>query len=158
MPIYEYECSQCHQTSDALQKVNDPAPETCPRCGAHDTLTRLLSRTSFVLKGGGWYADLYSSNKPKSEGGEAKPAVKTEGSGGAAAAPASGDGGGGGGGGSGGGGSGGGGSGGGGSGGGGSGGGDSGGSGTGGGSSSSGSASSGQGPVNSAPKVAAAKA
>jgi putative FmdB family regulatory protein len=147
MPIYEYECSQCHQTSDALQKVNDPAPETCPRCGAHDTLTRLLSRTSFVLKGGGWYADLYSSNKPKSEGGEAKPAAKTEGSGGAAAAPASGDGGGGGGGG---GGSGGGGSGG--------GGGGSGGSGTGGGSSSSGSASSGQGPVNSAPKVAAAKA
>jgi|SRR6185436_6704881 putative FmdB family regulatory protein len=136
MPIYEYECSQCHQTSDALQKVNDPAPETCPRCGAHDTLTRLLSRTSFVLKGGGWYADLYSSNKPKSEGGEAKPAAKTEGSGGAAAAPASGDGGGGGG----------------------SGGGGSGGSGTGGGSSSSGSASSGQGPVNSAPKVAAAKA
>ena len=143
MPIYEYECSQCHQTSDALQKVNDPAPETCPRCGAHDTLTRLLSRTSFVLKGGGWYADLYSSNKPKSEGGEAKPAAKTEGSGGAAAAPASGDGGGGGGGGSGGAGSGGGGSGGG---------------GKGGGSSSSGSASSGQGPVNSAPKVAAAKA
>jgi len=139
MPIYEYECRQCHQTSDALQKVNDPAPETCPRCGAHDTLTRLLSRTSFVLKGGGWYADLYSSNKPKSEGGEAKPAAKTEGSGGAAAAPASGDGGGG-------------------SGGGGSGGGGSGGSGTGGGSSSSGSASSGQGPVNSAPKVAAAKA
>jgi len=151
MPIYEYECSQCHQTSDALQKVNDPAPETCPRCGAHDTLTRLLSRTSFVLKGGGWYADLYSSNKPKSEGGEAKPAAKTEGSGGAAAAPASGDGGGGGGGGGGsGGGGGGGGSGG--------GGGGSGGSGTGGGSSSSGSASSGQGPVNSAPKVAAAKA
>ena len=140
MPIYEYECSQCHQTSDALQKVNDPAPETCPRCGAHDTLTRLLSRTSFVLKGGGWYADLYSSNKPKSEGGEAKPAAKTEGSGGAAAALASGDGGRGGGGGSGG------------------GGGGSGGSGTGGGSSSSGSASSGQGPVNSAPKVAAAKA
>ena len=138
MPIYEYECSQCHQTSDALQKVNDPAPETCPRCGAHDTLTRLLSRTSFVLKGGGWYADLYSSNKPKSEGGEAKPAAKTEGSGGAAAAPASGDDGGGGGSGGGGGGS--------------------GGSGTGGGSSSSGSASSGQGPVNSAPKVAAAKA
>ena len=131
MPIYEYECSQCHQTSDALQKVNDPAPETCPRCGAHDTLTRLLSRTSFVLKGGGWYADLYSSNKPKSEGGEAKPAAKTEGTGPATAAPASGGGDGGGG---------------------------SGGSGTGGGSSSSGSASSGQGPVNSAPKVAAVKA
>src|SRR5262249_12540454 len=80
MPIYEYECSQCHQVSDALQKVNDPAPETCPRCGAQHTLSRLLSRTSFVLKGGGWYADLYSSNKPTSEGGESKPAAKPEGS------------------------------------------------------------------------------
>ena len=80
MPIYEYECSQCHQTSDALQKINDPAPEACPHCGAKHTLSRLVSRTSFVLKGGGWYADLYSSSKPKSsEGGESKPAAKTEG-------------------------------------------------------------------------------
>jgi putative FmdB family regulatory protein len=141
MPIYEYECSQCHQTSDALQKVNDPPPEACPKCGAHNTLSRLLSRTSFVLKGGGWYADLYSSSKPKSEGSESKPATKTEGSTGAASTSSSSgtsgssDGGSG------------------------SSGGSSGSSGgssgsTGGGSSSS----SGSGPVNSAPKVAAAKA
>jgi putative FmdB family regulatory protein len=89
MPIYEYECSQCHQTSDALQKVNDPPPETCPRCGAHNTLSRLLSRTSFVLKGGGWYADLYSSSKPKSEAGESKPAAKPEGSTGASTSSSS---------------------------------------------------------------------
>ena len=79
MPIYEYECSQCHQTSDALQKVNDPPPETCPRCGAQHSLSRLVSRTSFVLKGGGWYADLYSSSKPKPESGESKPAAKSDG-------------------------------------------------------------------------------
>ena len=79
MPIYEYDCSQCHQTSDALQKVNDHPPETCPHCGARHTLSRLLSRTSFVLKGGGWYADLYSSSKAKSEGGESKPAASTPG-------------------------------------------------------------------------------
>ena len=116
MPIYEYECSQCHQTSDALQKVNDPPPEICPRCGAQHTLSRLLSRTSFVLKGGGWYADLYSSSKPKSDGGEPKPAAKPEGSSGTSSTPGTG------------------------------------------GSSGSGSGSSGSGPVNSAPKVAAAKA
>jgi len=133
MPIYEYECSQCHQTSDALQKVNDPPPETCPSCGAQNTLSRLLSRTSFVLKGGGWYADLYSSSKPKADGGETKPAAKTEGSGGAST-PASGEGGGG------------------------DGGGGSNGSSGSSSSSSSGSGSSGTGPVNSAPKVAAAKA
>ncbi len=79
MPIYEYECSRCHQTSDSLQKVNDPAPETCPRCGAQHTLSRLLSRTSFVLKGGGWYADLYSSSKSKeAESSEPKTPAKTE--------------------------------------------------------------------------------
>jgi len=134
MPIYEYECSQCHQTSDSLQKVNDPPPESCPHCGAHNSLSRLLSRTSFVLKGGGWYADLYSSSKPKSEGAESKPAAKTEGSTGAASTSSSGDS---------------------------SGASGSSGSGsTGGGSSSTGgsSGSSGSGPVNSAPKVAAAKA
>jgi putative FmdB family regulatory protein len=134
MPIYEYECSQCHQTSDALQKVNDPPPETCPRCGAHNSLSRLLSRTSFVLKGGGWYADLYSSSKPKSEGGgESKPAAKTEGSTGAGSTSSTGDSSG-------------------------SSGGSSGSTGGSGASGSGSSGSSGSGPVNSAPKVAAAKA
>ena len=127
MPIYEYECSQCHQTSDALQKVNDPPPETCPKCGARNTLSRLLSRTSFVLKGGGWYADLYSSSKPKSDsGGESKPAKTSEGASSSSTSTST-------------------------SGGGGDGGGD-------GSSSTSGSGSSSSGPVNSAPKVAAAKA
>jgi putative FmdB family regulatory protein len=116
MPIYEYECSQCHQTSDALQKVNDPPPEACPRCGAQHTLSRLVSRTSFVLKGGGWYADLYSSSKSKSDGGESKPAAKPESSPGSTSTPGSG------------------------------------------GSSGSGSGSPGSGPVNSAAKVATAKA
>jgi len=130
MPIYEYDCSQCHQTSDALQKVNDPPPETCPHCGAHNTLSRLLSRTSFVLKGGGWYADLYSSSKPKSEGGESKPAAASEGSSSSSTStPGSGS----------------------------SGGSTGGGSGSTSGSGSSGSSGS-SGPVNSAPKVAAAKA
>ena len=88
MPIYEYECSQCHQVSDALQKVNDPPPETCPHCGARSALSRLVSRTSFVLKGGGWYADLYSSGKSKgAEGGDSKPASKTDSSSGGTAAP-----------------------------------------------------------------------
>jgi putative FmdB family regulatory protein len=80
MPIYEYECRQCHEVSDTLQKVGDPAPATCPRCGAQNTLSRLVSRTSFVLKGGGWYSDLYASTsakKPESkgEGAESKPAA-----------------------------------------------------------------------------------
>lgn len=63
MPIYEYTCSQCEKLSDVLQKLNEPAPEKCPACGAEGTLSRVVSRTSFVLKGGGWGADLYASKK-----------------------------------------------------------------------------------------------
>jgi putative FmdB family regulatory protein len=67
MPIYEYTCSKCHKLSDVLQKLSDPPPEHCPACGAEGSLTRVVSRTSFVLKGGGWGADLYGSPKKASE-------------------------------------------------------------------------------------------
>jgi len=73
MPIYEYTCSQCQKLSDVLQKLSEPAPERCPACGAEGTLSRVVSRTSFVLKGGGWGADLYASKKA-AEKGDAPPA------------------------------------------------------------------------------------
>lgn len=64
MPIYEYQCSSCQEVSEHLQKMTDPAPETCPACGAMATLTKKVSQSAFHLKGGGWYADAYSSKKP----------------------------------------------------------------------------------------------
>jgi putative FmdB family regulatory protein len=67
MPIYEYRCGQCGETIDVLQKMNEPAPASCAHCGAENSLVRKVSRTSFVLKGGGWYADLYSSPKKDSK-------------------------------------------------------------------------------------------
>lgn len=67
MPIYEYACSTCGKINDVLQKVNDPAPEACVECSSKGTLSKVVSRSSFVLKGGGWYSDLYSSTKK--EGG-----------------------------------------------------------------------------------------
>jgi putative FmdB family regulatory protein len=67
MPIYEYVCSACSSKLEIIQKVSDPAPESCPSCGAKETMGRQVSRTSFQLKGGGWYADLYSSVPKKSE-------------------------------------------------------------------------------------------
>lgn len=70
MPIYEYVCSACSSKLEIIQKMSDPAPDTCPSCGAKETMARQVSRTTFQLKGGGWYADLYSSvtkDKKKSE-------------------------------------------------------------------------------------------
>ncbi|MCY1045020.1 zinc ribbon domain-containing protein [Corallococcus sp. bb12-1] len=63
MPIYEYGCSACGKTIDVLQKMSDPAPAACTACGAGGTLTKQVSRSSFHLKGGGWYSDLYGSTK-----------------------------------------------------------------------------------------------
>jgi putative FmdB family regulatory protein len=63
MPIYEYSCQSCGKTIDVLQKVSDPTPEACTACGATGSLSKIVSRSSFVLKGGGWYSDLYSSTK-----------------------------------------------------------------------------------------------
>ncbi len=72
MPIYEYVCEKCGKRNEALQKLNDPPPERCDGCGAKGTLTKMVSRSSFVLRGGGWYSDLYSSAKKPSASEAAK--------------------------------------------------------------------------------------
>src|SRR5205823_3335667 len=66
VPIYEFVCESCGRLVERLQKVSDPPPDACPECGGK--MAKMMSRTSFHLKGGGWYKDLYSSAK-KSEGG-----------------------------------------------------------------------------------------
>ena len=80
MPIYEYACSACGHQFEEWQKMSDKPIRTCPKCKAKK-VRRLISRTAFVLKGGGWYSDLYSSAKPgadagsKSEGEASTPAA-----------------------------------------------------------------------------------
>jgi len=76
MPIYEYRCQECQQTFEEWQKDFAERPVPCPVCGGKSE--RLISSTAFVLKGGGWYSDLYS--KPagsKSEVGTAPAAGAT---------------------------------------------------------------------------------
>ncbi len=65
MPIYEYRCPDCGHQFDALQKISDDPITTCPEC-AGEGVKKLISRTSFSLKGGGWYSDHYGL---KSSGG-----------------------------------------------------------------------------------------
>ena len=73
MPIYEYVCEACGRITEAMQRMSDPPPGSCPECG-EGRLARLVSRTTFQLKGGGWYSDLYASQKKKPEpAGGAKP-------------------------------------------------------------------------------------
>ncbi len=91
MPIYEYKCTKCGNALEVMAKVNDPAPAKCEKCGAENTFERLVSRTNFQLKGGGWYSDLYASTKK--EGTASTTTSPSGGEGGsttATAAPASG--------------------------------------------------------------------
>ncbi len=62
MPIYEYECDQCKKTFEVRQSIKDAPLSTCPDCG--QPVRKLISASSFLLKGGGWYADGYSNAKP----------------------------------------------------------------------------------------------
>ena len=66
MPTYEYLCEKCEHEFEREQRMSDPPVKTCPACRSRK-VTRLISRTSFVLKGGGWYSDLYSSSDSKSK-------------------------------------------------------------------------------------------
>jgi len=68
MPLYEYRCSKCGKVFEVLQKFSDQPLATHPECGG--AVERLLSASSFQLKGGGWYATDYakSGSKPEAKG------------------------------------------------------------------------------------------
>lgn len=79
MPLYDYECEQCHRHTEKIQKFSDAPLTECPHCGGR--LERVVHAPAVAFKGGGWYADLYSSKKPggagansagESKGGEGK--------------------------------------------------------------------------------------
>jgi putative FmdB family regulatory protein len=66
MPTYEYSCPSCG-AFDLEQRITEPARAQCDRCGG--PVKRLISRSSFALRGGGWYADGYAaSTERKPEG------------------------------------------------------------------------------------------
>lgn len=62
MPIYEYHCDDCQQLFEQWQKTYDPQETVdCPICKG--TGHKVISNTSFVLKGGGWYVTDYGNRK-----------------------------------------------------------------------------------------------
>ncbi len=77
MPIYEYECTQCGTIEEALQKFSDKPLTRCSNCKGK--LTKLVSQSTFHLKGNGWYVTDYadkskSSDKPSKKEKQSKSA------------------------------------------------------------------------------------
>lgn len=65
MPIYEYECKKCGSILEAFRKINDPPLKKCESNGCKGKLRRIMSNSSFVLKGSGWYVTDYPSEARK---------------------------------------------------------------------------------------------
>ena len=75
MPIYGYICEKCGSQMEVMQKISDPPLKRCKKC--RGKLGKTVSRTSFKLKGSGWYMTDYSSKPAPSTskteaGGDAK--------------------------------------------------------------------------------------
>lgn len=78
MPIYEYQCQKCG-TFETTQKITDKPLAKCPTCKGK--VRKLISNTSFQLKGTGWYVTDYArkgkTDETKSDG-SAKSSPTTE--------------------------------------------------------------------------------
>lgn len=62
MPIYEYRCDTCGNVFEEWHRhADDITEQACPEC--RETAHRLISSTTFVLKGGGWYVTEYGNRK-----------------------------------------------------------------------------------------------
>ena len=82
MPLYEYQCAQCSERVEIIQKISDPPYSHCPKCGGE--MKKLLSAPAIQFKGSGFYKTDYasssssSSSKSESSRSETKSETKSE--------------------------------------------------------------------------------
>jgi len=69
MPTYEYVCEACKHAWELEQRMVEDPVKKCPKCKKLKAQRVIAGASNFILKGGGWYSDLYSSSsKSKSSG------------------------------------------------------------------------------------------
>jgi putative FmdB family regulatory protein len=66
MPTYEYGCDACGASFEREQSIKDAPIKKCPKCGKNKARRMIAGTGNFILKGGGWYSDLYSGPSNKS--------------------------------------------------------------------------------------------
>ena len=67
MPLYEYQCDQCGQVFEVIQKFVDAPLTTHEKCGG-GSVHRLLSAPALQFKGSGFYVNDYAKNSSSSSG------------------------------------------------------------------------------------------
>ncbi|MBX7552259.1 FmdB family zinc ribbon protein [Streptomyces sp. NPDC004232] len=73
MPTYQYQCTECGEGLEAVQKFTDDALTECPNCGGR--LKKVFSAVGIVFKGSGFYR-----NDSRGSTSSSSPASKPSGS------------------------------------------------------------------------------
>src|SRR5512141_2144321 len=78
MPIYEYQCTKCHEVCEVLQNAKAKPPEKCPKRGA--PVVKRVSSPAIQFKGTGWYITDYAkkNSSPAGHREETKSPDKTD--------------------------------------------------------------------------------
>ena len=63
MPLYEYRCTACGAQIEVIQSFRDKPRTRCEACGGR--MEKLVSRSGFILKGGGWYETGFKTDQDK---------------------------------------------------------------------------------------------
>ena len=65
MPLYEYQCQNCSERVEIIQKLSDPPYSHCPKCGGE--MKKLISSPAIQFKGSGFYKTDYASGSSSSK-------------------------------------------------------------------------------------------
>ena len=76
MPIYEYKCRKCGKQFEAFQGITEPELKSCKFCKGK--VHKLVSLSSFSLKGSGWYVTDYAGKKPPAKTVKTETSVETK--------------------------------------------------------------------------------
>jgi putative FmdB family regulatory protein len=67
MPTYNYRCAACGAEFERVQRMSEAPIKECLKCGKPEAIRQII-HGNFILKGGGWYGDLYSGSSNKKGG------------------------------------------------------------------------------------------
>ncbi|MBY8345889.1 FmdB family transcriptional regulator [Streptomyces spinosirectus] len=76
MPTYQYQCTECGEGLEAVQKFTDDALTECPDCGGR--LKKVFSAVGIVFKGSGFYRNDSRGSSSSSSPASSKPSTSTE--------------------------------------------------------------------------------
>lgn len=76
MPLYEYQCQECENRFERIERVSAPSDGVCPSCGG--AARRLLGAPALQFKGSGWYVTDYGKGNGNGNGNGSSPSTETE--------------------------------------------------------------------------------